>query len=141
MSLLVEREEVWAATIEDKPGGLANKLAVLAEAGADLDFMIARRVPDRPGYGVVFVTPLRGDREIRAATQAGFSIAAGLHSVRVSGMNQPGLAAKLTRRLADAGLNLRGASGAVIGPQCVLHFAFDTEADAQRAMELLQSME
>lgn len=139
MNLMVEREEVWAATIEDRPGGLANKLAVLAEAGADLDFMIARRLADRPGTGVVFVTPLRGDREVHAATQVGFSVAAGLHSVRVSGMNEPGLAAKLTRLLANAGLNLRGASGAVIGPQCVLHFAFDSEADANRAMQVLQA--
>ena len=53
----VERVDVWAATIEDKPGGLARVLAELREEGADLQFIIARRA--EPGKGVVFVTPLR----------------------------------------------------------------------------------
>ena len=58
----VEHVDVWAATIEDRPGDLAHVLAELREAGADLHFIIARRT--EPGKGVVFVTPLRGDREI-----------------------------------------------------------------------------
>ena len=60
MDLFVERVDVWAATIEDKPGGLADVLAVLRDAGANLQFIIARRAPDLPGNGVVFVTPLQG---------------------------------------------------------------------------------
>ena len=36
MNLIVERVEVWAARIEDKPGSLANILTGLREAGADL---------------------------------------------------------------------------------------------------------
>src|SRR5271157_2929746 len=43
-----------------------------------LQFIIARRA--EPGKGVVFVTPLRGDREIAAATQVGFNVAQTLHS-------------------------------------------------------------
>jgi hypothetical protein len=58
----VEHVDVWAATIEDRPGYLAHVLAELREAGADLHFIIARRA--EAGKGVVFVTPLRGDREI-----------------------------------------------------------------------------
>ena len=47
----VERVDVWAATIEDSPGGLAQSLATLRDAGADLRFIIARRA--EPGKGVV----------------------------------------------------------------------------------------
>ena len=137
MSLIAEREEVWAASIEDTPGALAGKLAALAEAGADLDFIIARRAPDKPGTGVVFVTPLRGDREVEAAGEVGFSATNRLHSVRVEGANQPGIAAKLTQRLAAARVNLRGFSGAIIGSQFVLHLAFDSEDEAQHAIALL----
>ena len=79
----VEHIDVWAATIEDKPGGLAQALATLRDAGADLQFIIARRA--EPGKGVVFVTPLRGDREIAAAAQVGFNITHTLHSVRNHG--------------------------------------------------------
>jgi len=66
----VEHVDVWAATIEDKPGDVAHVLAELREAGADLQFIIAR--PAEPGKGVVFVTPLRGDREIAASCAGGF---------------------------------------------------------------------
>ena len=74
MDLLVERVDVWAATIQDTPGGLAEVLTTLREGGADLQSIIARRAPEEPGKGVVFVTPLQGDREIRAAAQVGFNV-------------------------------------------------------------------
>ena len=138
MKVIAEHEEVWVASMEDKPGMLANKLAALAEAGADLDFVIARRSPEKPGTGVVFVTPLRGDREIEAATEEGFSVSSHLHSVRVEGPNEPGIAAKVTRKVSEAGLNLRGFSGAVIGTQFILHLAFETAAAAQQAIAVLK---
>ena len=138
MELIVKRETVWAASMEDKPGSLAKKLCVLAEAGADLDFIIARRAPDKPGTGVVFVTPLRGDAEIDAASQIGFNVTNRLHSLRVEGENQEGIAAKLTAKLGDAGVNLRGLSGAVIGTRFVLHLGLDTEADVERVIRILK---
>jgi len=138
MNLIAEQEEVWVASLEDTPGALGNKLATLADAGADLGFVIARRAPNKPGTGVVFVTPLRGDREIEAATEEGFNVSSHLHSVRVEGQNEPGLAARLTQKVGQAGLNLRGFSGAVIGTQFVLHLAFDTEEMANKALAVLR---
>lgn len=138
MNLIVEQEDVWAASVEDRPGALADKLSVLAEVGADLDFIIARRAPDKPGTGVVFVTPLRGDREIEAASELGFTATNRMHSVRVEGRNEPGVAAKLTQKVAQAGINLRGFSGAVIGTQFVMHLAFNTAQDAQKLIALLR---
>ena len=64
---IVERISVWSASLMDKPGGLSNILNCLDEAGVDLDFIIARRAPEEPGTGIVFVSPLEGDREVRAA--------------------------------------------------------------------------
>ena len=137
MSLLVERVDVWAATIQDKLGGLAEVLATLRDAGADLRFIIARRAPDQPGKGVVFVTPLQNDREIRAATQVGFNVTRILHSVRAMGADRPGVAAELTRKLADASINLRGFSASVIGTQFVAYAAVDSLNDANKVMEVL----
>ena len=102
----VEHVDVWAAAIEDKPGQLAHLLTELREAGADLQFIIARRA--EPGKGVV--TPLQGNREIAAAAQVGFNITHTLHSVRVMGHDRRGVAAELTEKLADGGINLRGFS-------------------------------
>ena len=138
MELLVEREDVWVASMDDKPGSLADKLAILAEAGADLAFVVARRAPDKPGTGLVFVTPLRGDAEIEAATDVGFSVTSRLHSVRVEGENQRGIAAKLTEKLGKARINLRGFSGAVIGKRFVLHFSVDTKEAADKVIKILQ---
>jgi hypothetical protein len=137
MSLVVERVDVWAATIEDRPGGLTEKLVPLAEAGADLEFVVARRAADKPGTGVVFVTPLRGDAETAAAAKAGFAVADSLHSVRVEGDNQPGIGAKLTGKLADAGINLRGLSAAVADDRFIMYLALDTADDAEKAVSVL----
>jgi hypothetical protein len=132
----VEHVDVWAATIEDGPGGLAQLVAALREAGADLQFIIARRA--EPGKGVVFVTPLQGDREIDAAAQVGFNVAYTLHSVRVMGPDRPGVAAELTEKLANGGINLRGFSLSVIGKQYLAYAAVDSLADANKVIEILE---
>lgn len=140
MALKVERAETWAASIEDQPGGLAGKLEALAAAGVNLEFVIARRCPDKPGTGVVYVTPIKGAAAVRAAKQAGFAKADSLHTVRVEGPDKKGEGARLTRALADKGLNLRGVSAAAINKKFVCHLAFDSQADAAKAVRLLRSL-
>jgi hypothetical protein len=137
MDLIIDRADVWAATITDEPGGLARVLAGLQEAGADLDFVLARRAPDKPGTGVVFVTPLRGDAEVAAAAELGFNATSSVHSVRVEGDNRAGRGSELTAKLAEAGINLRGLSAAVIGTRFVLYLGLDSEAEADRAVDVL----
>ena len=138
MDLIVERVKVWAASIKDEPGGLARILTGLREAGADLDFAISRRAAEKPGTGVVFVTPLRGDREVAAAEALGFNVTSGLHSVRIEGENKPGIAAELTEKLAAASINLRGLSAAVLGARFILYIGLDTTEDAAKAVNILQ---
>jgi hypothetical protein len=140
MKMNVQRTDVWAATIDDRPGGLHEKLAGLAEAGANLEFVISRRTPEQPGEGVVFVTPIKGARQTNAAEQAGFRKTARLHSVRVEGMDKPGVGAAMTEALADAGLNLRGVSGASLGRQFIAYLALDTADDAAIAIETLKKL-
>lgn len=139
MDLIVDRIEVWAASVKDKPGRLARILAGLSEAGADLDFIIARRAPEKPGTGVVFVTPLRGDREVSAAATLGFNVTNSIHSVRIEGDNKPGVTAELTQMLAAEGLNLRGLSVAVIGPRFILYVGLDSAEDAAKAADILRN--
>lgn len=140
MELTVERVDVWAASIKDEPGGLSSKLKGLAQAGADLDFVIARRAPEKSGTGVVFVTPLRGDKEEAAAADSGFTVTNSLNSVRVEGENKPGFAAELSQKLAQAGINLRGLSAAVIGARFILYLALDTADDAAKTIDVLRQI-
>ncbi|MEN6465254.1 MAG: ACT domain-containing protein [Syntrophaceae bacterium] len=140
MDMIVERVEVWSAGIKDEPGSLAKVLSGLRDAGADLDFIIARRAPDKPGEGVLFVTPLRGDREVRAATTLGFNVQRSIQTVRVEGDNKPGVAAKITEALAAAGINLHGFSGAVLGTRFIVHIGLDTAQDAAKAAAILEQL-
>ena len=140
MALQVTQVDVWAASIEDRPGGAAEKLDALAGAGASLEFAIARRAPDKPGTGVLFVTPIEGGKQAAAAEAAGFAAADSLHSVRIEGPDEPGLGARITRALADAKINLRGLSAAAIGHRCVCYLALDSAADAANAAQVLKKM-
>jgi len=140
MTFKVSRTDTWAASIDDRPGGLGDKLAALAAAGANLEFIIARRAPEQRGSGVVFVTPLKGAKQIKAADAAGFQKTGSLHTLRVQGTDKPGMGAKLARALAAAGLNLRGFSAAALGKQYVAHLALDTANAAAKATAVLKKL-
>ena len=140
MDLLVEHVEVWAAAIKDRPGAVSELLKALHKAGADLQFIIARRAPDKPGTGVVFVTPLQGDREIRAASQLGFNVTQSLHSLRVMGQDRAGIIADLTQALAEGGINLRGLAASVVGSQFVAYVGLDSLEDVNNATDILSRL-
>lgn len=61
-----------------------------------------------------------------------------MHSLRVEGPDKPGLAARIARLVAHAGINLRGWSAATLGKRSVIYFAFATESDANRAQKALK---
>jgi hypothetical protein len=61
-----------------------------------------------PGRGVVFLTPLRGHKQVGAGTLAGFRKVKTDRMVRVEAASRRGLAAEITGALADAGINIRG---------------------------------
>ena len=136
----ISKMEVWAGSIDDRPGGLAEKLEALTAAGANLEFLIARRAPEKPGTGVVFLAPLKGAKQTRAAKAVGLQQADSLRSVRVEGPDRPGLCAKVASALAGAGINLRGVSAAAIGKRSVQYFAFDSDIDAGKASRVLKKL-
>ena len=140
MKLKVSQVDVWAVGLRDRPGSLAAKLELLADAGANLEFVIARRDLSKTKAGVAFVTPVKGAAQMRAAKRAGFRKTPSLHSVRIESVDRPGLGADLTEALAIAKINLRGLSAAAIGKRCVVHLALDKVADAKKAIRVLKAM-
>lgn len=138
--MTVDRMDVWVASIKDTPGALAKKLAVLSEAKANLKFVLARRSAEKRGRGVVFLAPLKGAAQVRAAKKAGLRKSKSIRALRVQGPDRRGLGAKMTAALADAGINLRGFSAAVVGKMFVLNLALDSTADANRATRVLKAM-
>ena len=138
MAYTIQKVDVWAGEIADRPGGLGVTVEALSNAGANLEFLVSRRAPDRPGTGVVFLTPVKGAKQKNAAQSAGLTTSDSLHSVRVEGPDKPGLGTKLTRALSDAGINLRGVSAAALGRRMVTYLAFDNAADANNAIRALR---
>jgi len=140
MKLDIARVDIWAARIKDRAGGLYDKLQALADAGANLEFLVARRAPQKPGTGVVFVTPIKGAAQIRAAKKAGFKKSTSLHAVRIAATNRSGLGATITGAIADAQLSMRGTSAAAIGKKAIMHLAFDNREDAAKAVRCLKKL-
>jgi hypothetical protein len=138
LDTLVEHVDVWSASVTDKTGGLSWLLKGLDEAGADFNFILARRSPENPGSGVVFVTPIIGDREVKAASTLGFSLTRSVAAVRFEADDKPGASARLTGMIADAGINIRGLSVAVIGTRFVAYIGFDCSEDAEKAVDIFQ---
>src|SRR6516162_5882295 len=71
MPFEVKKLEVWTGEIDDQVGGLASRLEPLANAGVDLQFLVARRQAHLPGRGVVFLSGISGARGTKAAAAAG----------------------------------------------------------------------
>jgi hypothetical protein len=136
MAYTVRKVDVWTGDIDDRVGGLAAKLEPLATGGADLELVIARRQPHQPGKGVAYLGPIGKAKQ--AAENVGLRRTSELVALHVEGANKPGECARLMRLLADAGITLRGISALALGGKFAAALAFDNDADATKAMNLLQ---
>ena len=140
MPYRVTKVDIWTGTSRDRPGGLAGKLEALSRGGANLEFVLSRRVPDRPGRGVVFIAPVKGAAQARAARKAGLRRATNLRSLKVVGPDRKGLGARITRALANAGINLRGLSAVAQRRQIMVYIAFDKGPGATRSIPILKKI-
>ena len=140
MAMKVSKMIVWVGTIKDEPGGLAEKLTIMADAGAQLEYVLARRTPEKKGKGVVFLAPLRGAKQLAAAKKAKLRKSKSIHAIRVEGGDKPGLGAKVTQALGDKGISFRGLAAVVIGKRFVVHLALDSAGAASKALRVLKAL-
>src|SRR5262249_47882335 len=108
MGFKLDRAHVWSGEVADQAGGRAPKLALLAQAGANLEYVYTRRTPEKPGTGVLYVAPVTGPMQVRAARAAGLAETNDPVVLRVEGDNSAGLAHRVTQQWAMAGLSLQG---------------------------------
>jgi len=140
MAIEAKRVDIWVGSIEDRTGGLAEKLDPLAAAGAKLEYVMARRAPEKPGTGVVFLAPLKGAKQAAAARKVGLHKAKSLAAVKAEGSDKAGLGAAMTCALAEAGVNIRGLAASTIGRKFVLWLALDKSKDATKAVRVLKKL-
>jgi len=135
-----DRVSIWAAEVVDKSGGVASKLAHLAEASANLEYIFTQRLPNKPGTGILYVAPVTGAAQVRAAREAG------MHEVehpvvrRIEGDNEAGLGYRLTQQWAIAGISFHGLTMAVLSDRFVGYATFDSVDDANRAAQILADL-
>lgn len=137
MSFRLDRVHVWSCEVPDAAGGVAQKLHALAEAGANLQYVGTRRQPDKPGTGVLYIAPVTGPEQMRAAKTAGMKEVFSPIIIRVEGDNRAGLAARLTREWALADISFSGLTMSVLSEKFVAFAAFDNAADANKAATIL----
>ena len=137
MTFEISKEDVWVGEIEDRAGAVAEKLEAVTRVGVNLEFVIARRAPEKPGTGVVFMAPFRGESSVRTALQAGLSQWTSAATLRIEGPDRSGLGALIAWAVANEGISVRGISGAKLAHRSVFYLAFDSVADADKASEAL----
>lgn len=138
MSYTVKKVTVWAADVRNRAGTLACILEALTNVGAQLEFMIARRVNDNTSR--VFLAPIKGRREQRTAREVGLVQAANMHSLRIEGPDRPGLGALIMRCVAGKGINLRGASAAALGRKAIFYLALENESNLKEATSAVRKL-
>ncbi len=138
MKYNVEKIDFWSADIRDEVGGLAAGLRPLVDAGSNFVFVIARRLPDKPGAGLVFLGGISGAKQSKAATAAGF-VKADLPGLRIQAPDKAGTVETIVTQMADAGINLRGVTAAGAASRCSVILAFDSVKDRDKAARLLRT--
>jgi hypothetical protein len=137
MGFKLDRVHVWAGEVADRAGGAAAKLRALAEAQANLEFVFTQRLPNKPGSGVLYVAPVTGPSQVRAARDAGLTEVHDPVVLRIEGSNSTGLAHRLTQEWAKASISFQGLTMAVLGDEFVGYASFDDVSDANKAALIL----
>jgi len=137
MAVSVKKITLWRSEVANRPGSLAGALAALAQAGADLEVVMAYRFPGDETRGAVELYPVTGKRAQAAARAAGLS-ESGIPTLMVEGEDRPGIGSGISRAIAEAGINLAFFVAQVIGRRYAAVIGFDSEADAKKAVSLIR---
>ena len=137
MAISVKRVSLWRASVENRPGTLAQILAGQAAARASLEVVMGYTLPGEGAHAVIEVHPVKGKKAVAAARAAGLS-ASTTPTLLVTGDDRAGIGHAMTQALADAGINLSFMVAQVAGRRYSTVFGFENEADAARATALIK---
>jgi hypothetical protein len=141
MPYTIERVEVWAGELEDRPGALSSRLAhVMMNGHANLEMVVARTHHEKPGCAVLFLAPLMGDESKRAALDVGLSPAKHFPVVRIKGPDRPGLVAGIAGTLAHDDINIKGLTASAVGGEAVVYVRLESEEAARAAIGTLKPL-
>jgi hypothetical protein len=136
MAITVKKAVLWRGEVENHPGGLAAALEPLAQAGADLQLVMAYHYPGTD-KGTIELHPISGRKPIAAAQTAGLARSS-TPVLLVEGDNRPGLGHALAKAIGDAGVNMSFVMAQVISRKYSAVFGFENEADVAKAATLIK---
>jgi hypothetical protein len=137
MAVSVRKVVLWRKEVENRPGALANALSSLAQAGADLQVVMAYRYPGEESKAAIELYPVTAKKSVAAAQEAGLN-ASSIPALLLDGDNRPGLGHDISQALADAGINIDFLLGQVVGRKYSAVLGFDSDADATKAVTLIR---
>jgi hypothetical protein len=138
MAVSIRKVTLWRAQVEHRPGALADLLAPLAAAGADLQIVMGYRIPGQKARAVVEVAPI-GNRKVARAAESGGLAPGGAPTLLVLGDNRPGLANRIARALSESGVNIAFLVAQVVGRRYSAVFGFESEADLDKATDRIRT--
>jgi hypothetical protein len=137
MAVSIQKLVVWSGEVENRPGGLRSAVGPLAEAGVDLQVVMAYEKPGNPDRSMVEVAPVTSVKATRAAQAAGLS-ASGIPCLLVEGDNRPGVTDAISGALGSAGLNGQFLVALVVGRKYRAVFGFSPGTDMGMATKAIR---
>ena len=139
VELSVKPVQIWILHGADRKGMLADALAPLVEAGANLQIVMGYRYPGELDRAAVEVFPIDGPTQEAAARKLGFELS-DTPCLRVDGEDRKGLGAQMTRALADAGISMAFLVAQTVVKKFTAVIGFLTEDDAGKASKIITSL-
>lgn len=139
MAVTVKKAMFWRKEVDNQPGMLARTLQPLAEAGADLQVVMAYRYPGGEDKAAIELHPVSGRKPNAAARAAGLAPWS-IPVLLVEGDNKPGLGHAVAKAIGDAGINMGFVMAQVVGRKYAAVFGFENQADANKAATLIKKL-
>ena len=137
MAVTVKGIVLWRRELENRPGALAEVLAPLWAAGADLQVAMGYRIPGNESRAVVELAPVKGRKQEGAARTAGLA-PSGIPTLLVTGDDRPGAGRAMAEALGEAGISMAFLVAQVVGRKYTMIVGFDNEADAKAATPVIK---
>jgi len=138
MAVTVKRVALWRKQVENRPGALAETLAPLAAAGANLRVVMGYALPHEPGRSVVELFPVTGRRATTAAREAGLA-ESDIPCLLAEGDDRPGLGQRMAQAIAEQGVNLSFLMAETVGRKFSAIFGFASGEDAEKASRAIRA--
>ena len=136
----IKKFQIWSTDTDNVAGATTGLFKMLADAGADIEFALGRPHGDDPNKAVLFVSPIKGSRQEEAARAADFVPRPDVVGVQIQGPSRIGGNFRLTAALAHEDLTFRALVTTVDGNRFTAVFAFKSDKDADRAVNVLHKV-